>query len=177
MNEDLIAIQEEIDRRKAEQPVVVQTETAKSLVDKAFNQAIVNRVVENETVQADLLESADTVIKNKLNAIKSQAETEDKEAHFNNKKGACECFGYNETTTEKWAVNVMNIWHNAMTFLWIVIGFFTFAPITFISKKISVIFKKAWLAVLLAIIIYLAMTVLPLVFTNVIDFNAMKGGT
>lgn len=178
MNEDLELIEKEIEARKSLQVAQNQTIVAPSvnlpqpqenakdkateLVENAFSQAIVNRVVENESVQQELLESADTVIQNKLNTIKAKADQEDKEANFNNKKGACECFGYNEATTEKWAVNVMNFWHNIMTAIWLFIGFFTFAPITFIAKKIGVIFKKAWVAILLAIIIYLIVVLTPI---------------
>ena len=84
---------------------------------------------------------------------------EDKAAYFRNKKGACECFGYNEETTEKWAVKVMNFWHNIMTAIWLCLGFFTFAPITFIAKKMTVIFKKTWLAIVVSVIIYLIIVV------------------
>lgn len=190
MDADLMEIQKEMDKKQAEQekgtPAVpaikfnktaVQTvpeketvtDKATELVEDAFSQAIVHKVTTDESVQKELLNSADQVIKNKTNAIKDRADAEEKQAHFNNKKGACECFGYNEATTEKWAVNVMNCWHNVMTAIWLFIGFFTFAPITFVAKKITVIFKKSWIAVTLAIIIYLLFTIgIPLltVFIN-----------
>lgn len=178
-NEDLEAIEKEIQERKALQeagktavpvipferpqmpmsPVGKEKDKAAELVEEAFGQAIIHRVTNDEAVQNELLDSADRVIKNKTNAIKDRAEQEEKEAHFNNKKGACECFGYNEATTEKWAVSVMNFWHNIMTAIWLFIGCFTFAPITFVAKKITVIFKKSWIAVLLAVVIYLLFTV------------------
>lgn len=175
MDEDLQDIEKVIAERKAvaeqsaQPPQTPQTPPvpidgnarAKQLVSDAFGAAIVDRVQSNENVQEELLDSADTVIHNELNAIKARADREDKETHFNNKKGACECFGYNEATTEKWAVNLMNFWHNVMTAIWLFIGFFTFAPITFIAKKIKVIFKQAWVAVALAIIIYLAVVLTP----------------
>lgn len=175
MNEDLDIIEKQIAERKAVAEVpaikfnnpapvddVSANDRASQLVESAFSQAIINQVNENKELQEELLDSADAVVRNKVNAIKSLADAEDKETHFNNKKGACECFGYNETTTEKWAVNTMNVWHNIMTAIWLFIGFFTFAPVTFIAKKIAVIFKKAWLAVLLAVIIYLAVILVPL---------------
>lgn len=174
MDEDLKEIEKQIAERKAlqaveekqiqfkQEPQKQEKDKATQLVESAFNQAIINRVAENQDVQDELLDSADKVIENKLNSIKSRAEQEDKETHFNNKKGACDCFGYDEPTTEKWAVNTMNVWHNVMTAIWLFIGFFTFAPITFIAKKIGVIFKKAWVAVVLAIVIYLAVILIPL---------------
>lgn len=139
-----------------------ENDTAKELVEGAFNQAIVHVVTTDENVQKKLLEGADKVVNNTVNAVTEKAELEDKEAHFNNKKGACECFGYNEKSTEKWAVSAMFWWHNIMTAIWVLIGSFTFAPVTFVAKKIKVIFKATWLSVALALIIYLAIVFVPL---------------
>ena len=138
-----------------------QPQKAGDMVEQAFSAAVVATVANNEKVQSDIVEGAEKVIQNKTSAIKAQAELEAKEAYFNNKKGACECFGYNETTTEKWAVNLMALWHNIATAIWIFIGMFTFAPIIFVSKKIRVLVKHAWVAVLLAIVIYLAVVLSP----------------
>jgi hypothetical protein len=134
---------------------------ATELVEGAFNQAVVHKVKTDEKVQSQLLDSADKVIQNKVNAVKERAELEDKEAHFNNKKGACECFGYNEKSTEKWAVNIMSWWHNIMTAIWVIIGSVTFAPVTFVAKKIKVIFKATWLCVVLALLIYAGIVAAP----------------
>lgn len=180
-NTDLDAIEKEIAERKLNEVATVEQKTvapvisfekpvekqeekkasdkAGELVENAFNQAIVHEVVNNENLQSEMLNIAGTVVKNKTHAIKERADQEEKEAYFNNRKGACECFGYDETTTEKWAVGYMNFWHNIFTAIWISIGCFTFAPITFIAKKIKVIFNKAWLAVVLAILIYLFVVV------------------
>lgn len=183
-NDDLEAIEKEIAERKAQAVATVEqkpvapviqfdkpaekqgqtsaTDTADELVKNAFGQAVVHNVSTDESVQADLLVGAKKVIKNKTNAIKERADLEDKEAYFNNRKGACDCFGYDEMTTEKWAVQVMNFWHNVMTAIWLLIGFFTFAPITFVAKKIKVIFKKSWAAVTIAIAIYVLVVGVPI---------------
>ena len=148
-NKDLDAIERQIVERKAADiptisfgtpaPAPTQenngTDKANELVESAFNQAIVHKVATDENVKNELLNSAGKVIKNKTNAIKERADKEEKEAFFNNRKGACDCFGYDEATTEKWAVTYMNFWHNIMTAIWIFIGCFTFAPITFVAKK------------------------------------------
>lgn len=143
-------------------PTENATDKAQDLINSAFNQAVVHRVSTDEDVKQELLDSAEKVVHNKLDAIKARADAEDKEAYFNDKKNACDCFGYNETTTEKWAVSLMNIWHNIATAIWIVIGMLTFAPITFVCKKIKVIVKASWVAVLLAIIIYVVVCLTPL---------------
>jgi hypothetical protein len=142
-------------------PPTAQPPKAGDMVEQAFTAAVYATVANNEKVQSDIAEGAEKVIQNKTSAIKAQAEMEAKEAYFNNKKSACECFGYNETSTEKWAVSIMAIWHNIATAIWIIVGMFTFAPITFFAKRVSVIIKKAWLAVLVGIIIYLLVTTSP----------------
>lgn len=137
-------------------------EHAGKMVNAAFDQAVVAQVENDENLQKELLDGAKQVIENKVNAIKDEAEREDKAAHFNNKKDACECFGYSEKTTEKWAVNYMNAWHNVFNGIWITIGMVTFAPITFIGRKLKVIFKHTWLAMVIAVIIYLAVVFVPI---------------
>lgn len=135
------------------------------VINSAFNSAIVSSIGQNDELKENILNSAEKVVKNKVDKIDSEAEQESKKAYFNNKKDACVCFGYTEETTEKWAVNIMNAWHNVMTVIWILLGAFTFSPITFVAKKIKVIFKQTWLAVLLAVLIYLAVVLVPVLIT------------
>lgn len=145
----------------AEENFKKENATAGNMVEQAFTEAVVATVKNDEKVQSEIMQSAEKVVRNKAQELKSRAETEAKEAHFANKKSACECFGYNETTTEKWAVSLMGIWHNVITAIWIFIGMFTFAPVTFVAKKLGVIIKSAWLAVLIAVIIYVVAVLSP----------------
>lgn len=164
MEDELSIIEKEIEKRKTNtiEPVA-NVDKATELLESALNKAVVHKVQTDENVQKELLDSAGKVIQNKVNAVKEKADQEEKEAYFNNKKNACDCFGYNEATTEKWAVKIMNSWHNIMTAIWLFIGFFTFAPVTFVAKKITVIFKKLWVAVVFALIIYFGIIAIPIV--------------
>ena len=155
-NEDLILMEQQIKEYKSKPSIdfeqvskkggveTPKTDDARSIVHDAFGSAVVFQAQNNEEVKQELLDTADVTIHNELNAIKSRAEAEDKRAHFENKKGACECFGYNEETTEKWAVSLMSFWHNIATAIWIVSGFITFAPVIFIGKKLPVMIKSTW---------------------------------
>jgi hypothetical protein len=136
--------------------------TPSDVVEQIFNGAVVEMVKNDDNVKREILDGAKATIRNKTNAIKDNTETEAKEAHFNNNKGACECFGFTETSTERWAVTMMSFWHRIMTAIWIVIGFVTYAPVVFIAHKVSVIIKKTWIAVLVAGLIYGAMATSPL---------------
>lgn len=128
--------------------------SASEVADMALAQAEAIAIKHNEEVQREMLHSAEEVARNKAIEMTAQSEMKAKEAHFNNNKSACECFGYSEASTEKWAVTTMSIWHNVITVVWIILGMLTFAPITFIARKLGVIIKNTWISVLVAILIY-----------------------
>lgn len=147
--------------QKEEKSLVVDDKTDK-LVDVAFQNAIVTRVNEDTQLQDKMLDTAKKFTETKMEVIKNRVDKEDKQAFFENNESACECFGYNEKDTEKWAVKYMKVWHTIMTALWITIGWVTYAPITFIARKIGVIFRKTWIAIIIAIILYIGVTLSPL---------------
>lgn len=134
---------------------------ASDVVEQAIAQAEVITIQKNEEVQSELLHSAEEVARNKAIEATAESERKAKEALFKNNKSACECFGYSESSTEKWAVTAMSVWHNIITAIWIVLGMLTFAPITFIARKLSVIIKNTWVAVLVASLIYAIMATSP----------------
>ena len=149
------------EKPKQEKP---QSKTGEMIQD-VFNAAVVQTVAHDEGIKEEIVDSAKNAIHNKTKAIKDQMEAEAKEAHFINNKSACECFGFTETSTEKWAVSMMKVWHRIMTAIWIIIGFVTYAPVSFIAQKIGVIIKRTWLAVLVAGIIYILIALSPLWFS------------
>lgn len=145
----------EVEKKKSTAP------TASEVVEQIFNGAVVQAVTNDNAIKEEIVDSAKDAIHNKTRAIKDQMEAEAKEAHFNNNKGACECFGFTETSTEKWAVTIMKMWYRIMTVIWIIVGFVTYAPITFIAQKIGVIIKKTWLAVVVSGLIYVIFATSP----------------
>lgn len=88
----------------------------------------------------------------------------------NTEKNSCvpinpfSCFGIEEGKTEKWLGKCVKFWYCVMSFLWFVFGAVTFAPVIFISNKVSVIFKDKRNAVLASSIIYVACIVSLIVF-------------
>jgi hypothetical protein len=49
-----------------------------------------------------------------------------------------------------------------MLSIWLFIGSFTFMPIIFIAKKMAVGLKHTWIAVVFALVIYLSVTLVPI---------------
>lgn len=133
------------------------------VVDQIFTQAVVHTVTTDDTVKENLLNTAKQVVTDKAEAIKSKAETESKAAYFDSHKDACTIFGYDEKTTAKSHVKIMKAWAYILNTIYIfTVGFFVVSPITFICKKLKVIIKQAWLAVVVAVIIYLCITLVPI---------------
>jgi len=173
--EDLDEIKEKINQKKNEvvqknifenteknEVVEVKQDKKSELVEDMFEQAVVHQVSTNKELQTKVLDTAKTFTETKMQTIATNVNTEYKEANFNNKKDACESYGFNEKTTPVWATNIMTWGYNVMLAIWLFIGSFTFMPVIFIAKKISVGLKKTWIAIVCAIILYAGITFVPI---------------
>lgn len=134
-----------------------------ALVETMFNQAVMHEVSNNDSLKETVLDTANTYVDTKMKTLKKKVDTEHKEAVYDNNKDACESYGFNEKTTPTWAVNFMRWGYNVMLAIWIFIGSFSFMPVIFVAKKIAVGVKKVWVAVILALIIYLGVTLVPII--------------
>lgn len=140
----------------------VEKSTKDKLVDNMFEQAVVHEVATNQMLKDKVLTTASKYTETKMQTIATDVDTEHKEAVFKNRKDACECYGFNEKTTPIWATKMMSVGYSIMLAIWLFIGSFTFMPIIFVAKKISVGIKNVWLAGVLAILIYLGVTLAPI---------------
>ena len=132
-----------------------------------FNQAIFHEVSNNDTLKEKVLDTAKTYVETEMKTIENKVEEKHKEAVFDNNKDACESYGFNEKQTPTWAVKFMRWGYNVILAIWLFIGSFTFMPVIFVAKKISVGIKKTWIAGILALLIYLGLTVVPIILTIV----------
>ncbi len=154
-------------KTKEEDEKTTTTDTNTALVETMFNQAVMHEVTNNEDLKETVLDTASTYVDTKMKTLKKKVDTEHKEAVYDNNKDACESYGFNEKTTPTWAVNFMRWGYNVILAIWLFIGSFTFMPIIFVAKKIAVGVKKVWIAVLLALIIYLAVVLTPIILAVV----------
>lgn len=142
-------------------PVTVDkaTEKANEIVGEVFGQAVMHTVVTDD-VREQLLSTAKKVVQDKAETIADAAEKENKAQHFKKHEDACNYFGYDEQTTSKFHVKAMAFWAFVLNTIYIfTIGYFVVAPVSFILKKLVVVVKKTWVAVLLALLIYLFIVV------------------
>lgn len=174
MENELIELQRQIDEKKEQEKNIfdkkelVQVETVDKkaeLINDMFEQAVVHEVANNQDLKDTVLETAEQYTKTKMNVIKTNVDTEQKEAYFNNNKDACESYGFNEKTTPAWAVKFMKVGYSIILAIYLFVASFTVMPVIFLSKKIAVAVKHTWLAVVFAFLIYLAVTLTPILLT------------
>lgn len=75
-----------------------------------------------------------------------------------------DCFGMEESKTDKWLMKCVKFWFCCMSFVWFLFGAATFAPIIFISNKVNVIFKDKKKSLLCSTGIYAAVILLIFLF-------------
>lgn len=153
-----------------EKKAIIEEEDKLSLVDRGVDAAIVHKITNDDDVKSRLLDTANDIINNKLDEKQNDSERDKKRAALENNKDACDLYGIDEKTVPIWVVKAAKIVQDFWYMVWIIIGFATTAPVVFLSKKLSVVFKRTWVAVLLAIIIYLAVVLTPLII-NIIKQN------
>lgn len=132
------------------------------LVQEMFEQAVVHEVATNEELKTKVLDTAKKFTDTKMKVIEQNVDSEHKEANFNNKKDACESYGFNEKMTPVWATNFMSLGYSIMLAIWLFVGTFTYMPVIFITKKLSVGIKNTWIAIVFAVALYLAVTLVPI---------------
>ena len=148
--------------KKEEEKVEEKVDAKNALVEQMFEQAVVHQVTNDDTLKENVLDTAKKFTETKMQTIKTNVDTEFLEANFNNKKDACESYGFNEKTTPIWATKFMSFGYNIMLAIWLFIGTFTFMPVIFITKKMAVGLRRTWIAILFALIIYLGVTFVPI---------------
>lgn len=146
-----------------EKKAIIKEEDKLSLLDKGVDAAIIHKITNDDDVKSRLLDTANDIINNKLDEKQNDSERDKKRAALENNKDACDLYGIDEKTVPIWVVKAAKIVQDFWYIVWIIIGFVTTAPVVFLSKKLSVVFKRTWVAVLLAIILYLAVVLVPLI--------------
>ena len=116
----------------------------------------------DEKVKTTVDKTAGVIINNALEQSKNDTEKGVKKAVFENNRDACNLIGVDEETVPRWVVRIAKGIQGFWYAIWCVVAFFTVAPIVFLGKKIKIIFRYTWLAMLLALLIYLGITFIPL---------------
>lgn len=149
-------------------PTSIKKTNTDEIVDKVFGEAIVHTVSTDDKVQEEIITGAKKALHNKTERIKSETEREAKEAHFDNNSDACECFAFKaEKKLPLWAVNIMKVIYDVMLIIWIVLCTFTIAPVIFILQRVKNVIKTTWLAILVAVVVYICVIASPFIISTI----------
>jgi len=80
------------------------------------------------------------------------------EATFDTRKNACRVYGV-EDSVPAWQQKLMAIGSGVWFVIYFIIASVTIAPISTFALKLNVIFKKTWIAIVVAVIVYLLIAV------------------
>ena len=138
---------------------------AGQMVNNVFEQGVVHVVSNNEGVQAQILDTAEKVVRNKAEAIANQTTKEAQMSALEVNRDACENYGIQKDVS-LWKVNLMKMGSAFWFVVYFIIASLTIAPVTVFMKGLIGSVKKIWLAIILAVIFYLLIAVgLPLFVT------------
>lgn len=131
---------------------------AGEMVNDVFKQGVVHVVSNNEGVQAQILDTAEKVVKNKAEAIANQTTKEAQMSALEVNRDACENYGISKDVS-LWKVGLMKAGSAFWFIVYFIIASVTIAPITVFMKGLLGSIKKIWLAIIISIIFYLFIVV------------------
>ena len=146
--------------------VLVDTDT-KDVIKAAQSATALDLIKNDETVKQRVEDNAKSMITTQLDTESTKIKTENAKSKFDASKNACKVYGV-EDTVPMWQLRMMKFG----SAFWFVIYFFTIgtfviAPISTFAMKLNVVFKKLWVALVVAVTVYL-MIVLSLILIPII---------
>lgn len=113
-----------------------------------------NSVRDDEEVQDKLKVQSKSAINNVLDTIDKKIVSEQQDANFKANEAACNAYGI-EKSCPIWLQKVMKCGYNFWSFIYSTIAFITIVPVNIFFQGISHFIKKNWIAIILAIALYL----------------------
>lgn len=152
--------------------VDVKYENPTNLIDGLVSGKILDKLLEKK-VKKKLETHAENVItakieteKNKLTTAVENTKSERDAAMFERNRVAPLLFGMDEKA-EQWQQYMMRFWHDSLWVVWFIICLATIAPVMFLNLRLKTIIKNTWITAILAVAIYLAVVIVPIVLTKI----------
>lgn len=117
----------------------------------------------DENVQAQMEENAKQSIDDSMKVVANESATRVNESHFDLHKTASKMYGFKEARP-LWQQKMMVVGSAIWFIIYFIIASFTVCPISVFCDVFNNIFKKAWIGVVVSILVYLAIVVgIPLI--------------
>lgn len=124
------------------------------IIDTLKKAAVVNEVQNDDKTKNDIMKHAHKTIANRLEEISAKNSKDAQVAYFEANKDACVCYGI-ERQVPIWQTRLMKFGHSFWFFIYWVVATLTICPVNVFAKGLKAFFKHSWLAITLAILLYL----------------------
>ena len=154
-------------KRFDELKVEVPKSRTEIIVKELHDRGLIQFVEGNEEVQTKIMLQVAKSIDIELSKIDSKGTNEAQNEAYCANKESCKNYGV-DAAVEQWKIKMMKIGSGFWFIMYFIIASFTIVPVSVVTRGINTFIKRSWLSIIIAVIIYLFITVgLPLL----IKFN------
>ena len=138
--------------------------------EKVLTAVTNKRTIDLIETDAETAQAVDEVAKKNITThmetqkLKTQKKLDD--AVFDSAKNACRVYGV-ESTVPRWQQTLMRVGSSFWFVIYFIIASVSIAPISTFALKLSVIFKKMWVAIVVAVLVY-TLTMLTIILTPIL---------
>ena len=166
----------QVEQPKQENTPIVQDEsvqqfnalknaTTGEMVTALKNKEILNIFETDDDVKKEITESAKQDIHDNIDINKQDTKNKKAKKKFEGNKEACKIYGV-EDTVPLWQQALMSVGSAFWFIIYFIVATVTIAPISTFTMKLNTIFKKMWVSIVLAVVIYVAVVLtLPILMS------------
>ena len=154
---------QELPAESVQQFNALKEASTKDMVNVLKSQTVATLMTQDQEVIDKVTQNSKDEINDALETSNTESKTQKAEAKFLSNEEACKIYGVDKTVP-LWQQRLMVFGSSIWFVIYFIVATFTIAPISTFAIKLNVIFKKIWISILLAIILYLFFAVgLPLI--------------
>lgn len=139
--------------------------TTGETINALKNKEVMNLFKTDDEIKNKITESAKQDIQDNIDINNQDNKNKKAKKKFEGNKEACKIYGV-EDTVPLWQQALMSIGSAFWFVIYFVVATLTIAPISTFTMKLNTIFKKLWVSIVLAVVIYVAVVLtLPILMS------------
>lgn len=140
--------------------------TTGETINALKNKEVMNLFKTDDEIKNKITESAKQDIQDNIEINNQDNKNKKAKKKFEGNKEACKIYGV-EDTVPLWQQALMSIGSAFWFVIYFIVATLTIAPISTFTMKLNTIFKKMWVSIVLAVVIYVAVVLtLPILMTT-----------
>lgn len=139
--------------------------TTGETINALKNKEVMNLFKTDDEIKNKITESAKQDIQDNIDINNQDNKNKKAKKKFEGNKEACKIYGV-EDTVPLWQQALMSIGSAFWFVIYFIVATLTIAPISTFTMKLNTIFKKLWVSIVLAVVIYVAVVLtLPILMS------------